>query len=175
MSKIMTILADAEALLALQPEDLGLILLNLVQQERKKMVTRSEFEMPLWNANSPNYPHQKRDFVGRAFAEAWQWLENEGLLMSEPTQSGGYYCLTRKGAALKSSADVDAYRHGNVLHPALLHPTLAEKVRPMFLRGDYDVAVFQAFKEVEVAVRKAGRCQTDAGSFQARERPSYGP
>jgi hypothetical protein len=36
-----------------------------------------------------------------------------------------------------------------------LKASLAEKVLPQFLRGDHDVGVFQAFKEVEVAVRKA--------------------
>jgi len=50
-------------------------------------------------------------------------------------------------------SDLEAYRQGNLLPIALLHPRLSEKVRPMFMRGDYDVAIFQAFKEVEVAVR----------------------
>ena len=36
---------------------------------------------------------------------------------------------------------------------ALFHPKVAEKVQPMFMRGDYDIAVFQAFKEVDVSVR----------------------
>ena len=37
----------------------------------------------------------------------------------------------------------------------LLHPIIAQKVWSPFIRGEYDTAVFQAFKEVEVAVRNA--------------------
>src|SRR5713101_9279185 len=39
----------------------------------------------------------------------------------------------------------------------LLHPTVAAKVIGAFVRGEYDTAVFQAFKEVEVAVRAKGK------------------
>ena len=37
-----------------------------------------------------------------------------------------------------------------------LHPLIAQKVWSVFLQGDYDPAVFQAFKQVEVAVRNVG-------------------
>jgi hypothetical protein len=41
----------------------------------------------------------------------------------------------------------------------LLPAVLIEKVWPLFLRGDHDVAVFQAFKEVEVFTRKAANAK----------------
>jgi uncharacterized protein (TIGR02391 family) len=137
------------------------MLLGLMQQRRGQNFGRSDFEMPLWNANSPGYPISKKRAVRSSIAEAWQWLENEGLVIADPEQPNGFFCLTRKGATLKSDSDVEAYRYGNLLPEAVLHPILIGKVRPMFLRGDYDVAVVQAFKQVEVAVRGAAWLPND--------------
>ncbi|RXH21198.1 hypothetical protein XH94_38110 [Bradyrhizobium zhanjiangense] len=165
-------------MLSLTAEDLGLVLLELMQAVRGPVFTSSEFEMPLWNANVPQYPPHKRRPVGRAVAEAWQWLENEGLVMADPDQPNGYFCLTRKGAALKSPANIEAYRYGKLLPDGLLQEKLATKVRPMFLRGDYDVAVVQAFKQVEVAVRGAAELPEDlTGQKLMREafHPDKGP
>lgn len=44
----------------------------------------------------------------------------------------------------------------DILLEAQLHPIIAQKVWAMFLQGNCDSAVLQAFKEVEIAVRKAG-------------------
>ncbi|MDH2402407.1 TIGR02391 family protein [Bradyrhizobium sp. SSUT18] len=155
-----------------------MVLLELMQAVRAPLFTVSEFEMPLWNTNLPEYPHHKRRAVGRAMAEAWQWLENEGLMMADPEQPNGYFCLTRKGAALKSPANVEAYQHGKLLPEGLLHEKLIAKVRPFFLRGGYDVAVVQAFKLVEVAVRSAAELSEDlTGQKLMREafHPEKGP
>jgi uncharacterized protein (TIGR02391 family) len=154
-------LPNAAALLELEPEDLGAILLNIVHQDRSPRFAFSNIEMPLWNANSPAYPYQKRQEVGRALAESWLWLQSEGLIMSDPDQPNGWYCLTRRGQRLRTSVDLEAYRYGNLLPTATLHPSLVEQVRPMFLRGDYDIAVVQAFKAVEVAVRGAALLPAD--------------
>jgi uncharacterized protein (TIGR02391 family) len=178
MTGLIDYLPDANTLISLGAEDLGMILLGLVQQEKRPMFTPSDFEMPLWNANLPAYPHHKKRGVSRTIAEAWQWLQNEGLIMNDPEQSDSWFCLTRKGAALRSEADIEAYRQGNILPVGLLHIRLAEKVLPMFLRGDYDVAVFQAFKEVEVIVRNAtGQPDDQVGVnlMRAAFKPANGP
>jgi len=78
------------------PEDFGMILLELVQKERGPRVALSNIEMPIWNANSPKYPQHSRAPVGRAIAEAWQWLQNEGLPMHDLDQPNGWFCRTRK-------------------------------------------------------------------------------
>ncbi|HEX8532807.1 MAG TPA: TIGR02391 family protein [Allosphingosinicella sp.] len=92
-----------------------------------------------------------------AVAEAMGWLTSQGLIMRDPDQSGTFYVLTRRAQTLKSRADVEAFVKGNALPIQLLQPQLAEKVHHLFVRGDHDVAVFQAFKSVEVAVRTACR------------------
>jgi uncharacterized protein (TIGR02391 family) len=152
-----------EALIEIEPEDLGLIVITVVRDRQPPTdnFTISDLEMPLWNANTPAYPQYRRKEVRRALAEAWQWLQAEGLIMPDPEQSGDWFRLTRRGERLKSRADVDAYRKGGLLPASILQPILLEKVRPMFLRGDYDLATFEAFKQVEISVRTAASLPAD--------------
>ena len=69
---------------------------------------------------------------------------------------GEWVVISRRGQKLRTHDQVNSYRRANRLPRQLLHPRIAQKVWALFLRGDYDTAVFQAFKEVEVEVRKAG-------------------
>jgi uncharacterized protein (TIGR02391 family) len=94
----------------------------------------------------------KDERVEQALREAWSWLEREGVLVAKE-----YGCfISRRGQRLRGRQEFDAFRRSNVLPRASLHPVIAEKVWSSFVRGEYETAVFQAFKEVEVAVRTAG-------------------
>ena len=88
--------------------------------------------------------------------EAWVWLEREGFLVPKPGVMGGVV-ISRRGQQLRTRDQVHSYRRANWLPRQLLHPRIAQKVWALFLRGDYDTAVFQAFKEVEVEVRKTAK------------------
>ena len=63
--------------------------------------------------------------------------------------------ITRRGLELLAEGDLAAYQRRNLLKEMTLDPALARKVHPTYIRGDYETAVFQAFKEVEVRVRRA--------------------
>ncbi len=116
--------------------------------------------------------------VTLAFAEALSWLETQGLVVQNPTQPARWYLVTRRGRAIKSRADLDAFRKGRTLPLDLLQESLANKVHHLFLRGDHDTAVFQAFKEIEVTVRKAGNYGNDmmgVNLMRAAFHPDNGP
>ncbi len=160
---ISSILPDAEVLLALEPEEpAGVLLehLNSLTEGDLHHLNRFNF----FNSPVPGYAPEHQERIKYALMEAWIWLEREGLVAPKPATHGEFVFITRRGRALVGRADLEAYRMANLLPKQLLHPVIAQRVWSEFIRGDYDTAVFQAFKEVEVAVRTAGAfAATDIG------------
>jgi len=150
-------LPDPANLLALEPEELaGVVLehLNTLSERDLEQLSRFNF---VSSSTIQKYPAEYHERITEALMEAWVWLEREGLVAPRPRSLGESFFVTRRGKRLKNTTGLEAYRKANLLPKALLHPVIAQKVWATFLRGDYDTAVFQAFKEVEVAVRQAGR------------------
>ena len=161
MSKFLfSIIPDPETLLALEPEELaGVVLeyLNSLPESESRQLNRYNFSLP---HTVQEYPRQYQNKISQALMEAWVWLEREGLIAPKPGSIGKEVFITRRGHLLKKAVDLETYRRGDMLPKRLLHPVIAQKIWATFLRGDYDTAVFQAFKEVEVRVREAGGFDT---------------
>ena len=99
------------------------------------------------------------DQVERVLLEAWSWLETEGFIA--PDVSGLASFITRRGRTVKTPEEFGAYRKSTLLPKHQVHQIIASNVYPAFQRGDYDVAVFLAFREVEIAVRQASGLAQD--------------
>ncbi len=151
------IIPDCNALLSLEPEEIGGIILeylNSLPEGEPNQFNRYNFTLP---HTVSKYPPQKHDEILQALMEGWIWLEREGLLAPKPSTQGGWVFITRRGKKLKNREGLATYKRTDLLPKEFLHPQIAQKVWSAFIRGEYDTAVFQAFKEVEVAVRtKAG-------------------
>jgi hypothetical protein len=150
-----------EDLLALAPEDLAGVIIELMPPLLQNgLFNPAALTASLFQRVGPSYPPGSHRAVDLVIAEALSWLVAQGLLVPDPGQPyPGFYVPTRRVQSLRTRADVDAYRKGRILPDDLLPPLFAEKVVPLFRRGDYDVAVFQAFKEVEFAARKAANAK----------------
>jgi uncharacterized protein (TIGR02391 family) len=148
-----SILPDAEALLALEPEELaGVVLEHLNSLGPSDISTLNRYNFGL---NAPQGYEDKQVAVAEALMEAWMWLEREGIVAPKPGQMNGWYFVTRRGQQVANREGLDAFRKASLLPKGQLHPEIAQKCWATFLRGEYDTAVFQAFKEVEVAIRSA--------------------
>jgi len=98
--------------------------------------------------------------VERATAEAWQWVEQNGLIMPAEGMNGtnGWKTLTRNGEKIaKKEVDISHYQALTSFPKSLLHPAIAAKVYDAIIRNDLDEAVGFAFRKVEEAVRAAGK------------------
>jgi hypothetical protein len=157
---LISILRNADDLLRLEPEELGGVILEVVPGLlQNEMFQLEALLSQLFPVIGESYPSSLRRPVTVAIAEALSWLITQGLLILDPEQPAAWYRLTRRARTLHTRADVEAFRKGRILPIDLLPPIFVEKVWPLFLRGDHDIAVFQSFKEVEVAVRRAANAK----------------
>ena len=164
-------LPEPNTLLKLEPEEVGSLLLayfngpDVPTNMKQVDGTLNQSGFLFYSPELDQYASQKLQQVRQAFAEAWAWLEREGLLARWPDSHAAHlFVITRRGREIRTRGDAETYKRAKLLPDDSLYPILARKVAPQFLRGDYDTAVFQAFKEVEVRVRNAARLDnTDLG------------
>lgn len=156
MTDFLDLLPNRKDALDLEPEVLAGLLMEFLHGlpfESKPRVMRTSFIASdrMVREGAPRYE------LSRAVTEAWAWLIHEGLVVPRPLEGDpDQYDFSRRGMLLKTRDAVKEYRERARFPKQLLHGTIAEKAWSLYLRGDYDTAVFQAFKEVEIAVRDAG-------------------
>jgi uncharacterized protein (TIGR02391 family) len=162
MTTLYDLIPDADSVLALEPEELAGVGLELITsgalEGGPSRLHPASFTHP--DTLGP-FPLHKRNQVEFAMAEGWNWLVREGLIAPAPGDTGGWHFVTRRGAQLKNRAGVAAYTSSVQLPRAILHPGLLQCCWPAYMRGEYDTAVFQAFRELEVAIRAAGGFSAD--------------
>jgi uncharacterized protein (TIGR02391 family) len=97
---------------------------------------------------------QHKEAITEHLIAAWQWLLREGLLLPAPGNTQSWVYVGSRGHAAVKKEAFDKYRHAALLPQAMLHPSIAATVFSAFLRGEYDIAIFAAFRAVEDTVRK---------------------
>ena len=176
-----SILPDASQLVAMHPAELGgtvlEYLVSLPPNERSYWHRRNfcqgvatEYAVPRESAPRA---------VILAFSEAWGWLEAIGLLAVDPEHDGFWYFATKRGREVGSSREaVRAFVASQSLPESFLDVSLLVDVRPLYLQGRFDLAVFGAFHQLEVSIRDAAGLGADLVGTRLAARafnPDNGP
>lgn len=153
------LLPGPEQVLALEPEQIAPMLLKFLSTSDGSgylnlytLILEGNIDRLFGQSFEP----QQREQLAEQLALAWNWLMMQGLIIRKSGDTTGWHRLTRRGQQLAQSENIrQEFGQTKMLPRRLLHPTVDSAVWPDFVRGDYDSAVFKAFKEVEVAVRTA--------------------
>jgi uncharacterized protein (TIGR02391 family) len=173
MRELLTAIPDVEVLLALEPEELGAKLLFVARGRQEHMFSPDATAGEFWpGGGAPEYPRQRQAEIRLALREAWAWLEAQGLVVPAEGTNGrnGYKVLSRRARKFENPAEFANYAVARRLPKETLHPRISGPVWMSFMRGEFDTAVLQAMKAVEVAVREAaGLTPADIGKDLMRK------
>jgi uncharacterized protein (TIGR02391 family) len=141
----------AAAILDVPLADIELAILRSVNTVKRGAAFSEGQAIKRW---ASSYPSALRVDVELRITEAWQSLNNAGLI-AETTAMGVYetWFVTQKGRAALDS-ETTSYGQADLLPIGLLLPRLASVVVPLYSIGRFDDACAAAFKQLEILVRE---------------------
>ena len=155
-------LLDADVLIALEPDELGLRLLPLLAHwpqghafQLSELLARVAGDQPTAFPMA-NYPPPQRPQIREALSEAWAWLAGAALLVPEYERGDGMLKLSRRARKLAAEPDPQRGISAHRLAKDTLHPAIREDVWALYHRGKYELAIIAAMKAFEVRVRQVG-------------------
>jgi hypothetical protein len=124
----------------------------------RRMTTCGSVVVTLFEHDGYEYDVAKRSAMERAIFRAWKELEDDGLIEAPDIDNGknGYRIPSDKGRTVDKQIDFAAAKIRSRFTREMFHPALPNASWNAFRSGDYDTAVFEAFKAIEVAVRNKG-------------------
>jgi hypothetical protein len=133
MLQLVTAIPDVDALLALEPEELGARMLFLIRSRPDAApFNLSTLRGELWTQNLDRqlYPRHRKAEIDLAIAEAFAWLEAQGLIV--PASAGnGWRHLSRRARKFENETDFRSFATARLLSKEMLHPKIS---RPAKLR-----------------------------------------
>jgi uncharacterized protein (TIGR02391 family) len=92
---------------------------------------------------------------GRAVSEALSWMSARGLVAQSPRSEMGWLIVSRAGRGAAQVSDLAVWAADRDLPETLLHPIVLRESIDSFRQGKFDIAVFAAFRALEVSIRSA--------------------
>lgn len=178
MHDLKRLIPSEDVLLALEPSEIGeaIVVVLLARTGSHPFNLHNELIWLEPGNGYDVYPNPRE--AQQAVAEGFNWLLANGLLVQTAGNRGEGLIISRKGRELTDPAAFAGFKTARLLPVELLHPAIRGRTWRAFLRGEYDNAVMQAMKSVEIGVREAsGLGQDLVGVKLARKafQPDSGP
>lgn len=151
---------DSSTINSMQVEEVAGLMLRLLSRQYNEACARAGAHAPerfhvgnFCNTENAIYVQNGQPPCLQALAEGWNHLVSTGMLVPDPQSQGAWHLLSRTALSVQTDDDYERFRKAALYPRGALHPTIEGETYAEFLRGDYETAVFKAFKAIEVAVR----------------------
>lgn len=165
MRSLIEIAPTVAALQASSIEDIAWAILDSVKAANRQ--TSDNTFSRLINSYQPPlhtgipFSREQKAQIRIVISEAIGWLVSKGLVIVEYEGGHTYHSASRLAHSIDTDQKFESFVRASTISAESLHTSIRDTCWPLYVRGDFDTAVFAAFKRVEVNVREAGKL--DAG------------